>query len=360
MDSPKSKRPALPGGLDSEALVSTESERNSRSFHTKRKGVIKNFVAEMYRYVPRDLRILKMQFRGDPNSDIYGKWRARKLGRNAAALDDDANVYFTVATFCQDDTGWYRRRKEQFGGGVLLMIDDLGDGPGSKFPLSTIDSLPPTALIETSPDNFQAIYMFDRLVTDQAELKALIDTFVREKFLDKDTGMKGVTRVFRPPAGVNGKPKYGGDWRVRLAQWAPHYRYSVSEIVDAFGLELRAETPQRRRIVHHNVAGMRIDAFELVEQELYRLGMVRGKAPRGDWLDIYCPWEHEHSDGNRTGAAIVAPNPVNHWHGGFRCHHGHGDRKYTWGDLTDWLADEHAEVLAQINRTAPEGLENDR
>lgn len=341
----KTKTPAGGPGSDS---VSTESKVNSPSFHTKRKG----FVAEMYRYVPPELFILKMQFRGDPNSDIYGKWRARKLGRNAAGLDDDANVYFTVAAFRQDDTGWYRRRKEQFGGGILLMIDDLGTGAGAKFPLSKIDELPPTALIETSPDNFQAIYMFDRLVTDQTQFNALIDAFVRKKFLDQDTGMKGVTRVFRPPAGVNGKPKYGG-WRVQLAEWAPERRYSLQEIVQAFELDLCPEPSRRLRNVHPNVSDTRIDAFKLVEQELYRLGMVRGKAPRGDWLDIYCPWEHEHSDGNRTGAAIVQPNPANHWYGGFRCHHGHGDRKYAWRDLTDWLADEHAEALAQINRAAP-------
>lgn len=312
----------------------------------------------MYRYVPCDLRILRAQFRGDPAIDA--NWWAKPLAHNAAAIDDGANVYFTVAAFRKDSTSRYRRRKVQFGGGILLMIDDLGSGPGAKFPLSKIDELPPTALIETSPDNFQAIYMFGRLVTDQAQFNALIDAFVRKKFLDQDTGMKGVTRVFRPPIGINGKPKYGGDWRVRLAEWAPHYRYSVGEIVDAFGLELRVEPPRRRRNIRRNVAGVRIVAFELVEQELHRLGMVRGKALRGDWLDIYCPWEHEHSDGNRTGAAIVVPNPANHWYGGFRCHHGHGDRKYTWGDLTDWLADEHAEVLAQINRDAPEGLENDR
>ena len=75
-------------------------------------------------------------------------------------IDDDANVYFTVAAFRQNDRGEWRRRKDQFAGGILLMIDDLGDGPGSKFQLSKIDELPPTALIETSPGNFQAIYMF--------------------------------------------------------------------------------------------------------------------------------------------------------------------------------------------------------
>lgn len=353
MGTPKSEKPAGQGGLDSKALASTESESNSRSFHAERKGAAKDFVAEMYRYVPRDLRILKMQFRGDPAVDADANWWAKPLAHNAAAIDDRANVYFTVAAFRKDST--YRRRKEQFGGGILLMIDDLGSGPGSKFPLSKIDELPPTALIETSPDNYQAIFMFDQLVTDQAEFNALIDAFVREKFLDKDTGMKGVTRVFRAPVGVNGKKKYkraGQPWRVRLEQWAPQRRYSVAEIVDAFGLELMPARTVRRR-VSRNLAGVREAAFEVVWEGLQRLGMARATAPRGDWQDIFCPWQSEHSDGDQTGAAIAFPNPENHWHGGFRCHHGSCAER-GWSDLTEWLADDCTVVLAEINRTAPD------
>jgi hypothetical protein len=347
MGTPKGNEPAWQSGLDSEALVGADSEVNYPSFHGERKGAVEDFVAEMYRYVPPELRILKMQFRGDPAVDA--DWWAKPLAHNAAVIDDDANVYFTVSAFRKDGT--YRRRKVQFGGGVLLMIDDLGTGSGAKFPRSKIDELPPTALIETSPDNFQAIFMFDRLVTDQAQFNALIDAFVREKFLDQDPGMKGVTRVFRPPFGINGKPKYGG-WRVRLALWAPQCRYSVEEIAAAFRLDLIPPRSVRRRCVPRSLAANRIDEFKLVEKELHRLGMVRG-VPRDDKLDIHCPWEGEHSQPKETGAAILAPGADNNWSGGFKCHHGSCEGR-GWRDLTDWLADEHAEVLAQINRTAPD------
>ena len=342
-----SKKPAGAGGPDS-ALASTESKINYRSNQNERKG----FVTEMCRYVPEDGRILACQFRGDPAADIYGKWRARPLGR----IDDDANVYFTVAAFRQNDRGEWRRRKDQFAGGILLMIDDLGDGPGSKFQLSKIDELPPTALIETSPGNFQAIYMFNRLVTDQAQFNALISAFVREKFLDQDTGMAGVNRVFRPPFGINGKDKYkvdGKPWRVQLTEWDCARRYSVDEIVEAFGLEPHPEPQLRRRNVHDNVAGARVDDFEVMWDELQQSHMVRAPVPRGDWWDIYCPWEDEHTGGDRTGAAIAWPSEENCWHGGFRCHHGHGGRKYTLRDLTDWLSDEHAASLEETNRNAP-------
>lgn len=356
----KTKTPAGGPGVDSDAGSSAGSVTNSPPFHGERKGAVEDFVAEMYRYVPPELSVLKMQFRGDPNSDIYGKWRAQPLGRNARVIDDRANVYFTVAAFRKDGT--YRRRKEQFGGGILLMIDDLGDGPGAKFPLSKIDELPPTARIETSPDNFQAIFMFDRLVTDQAQFNALIDAFVREKFRDKDTGMKGVTRVFRPPFGINGKKKYkraGQPWRVRLAEWAPQCRYSVDEIVKAFGLELSPERDCYQGYVPTDVADTRIDYFNLVARELHRLGMVRESVGNDDWLNIRCPWVDDHTGGVDNGAAIATPSSVNDWHGGFHCHHGHCAER-GWRELTQWLADESAEVMDQINRAAPEWLENDR
>jgi len=345
---PQRGTPAGGPGGDS---LGAESESNSRSDLAERKA---KFVEAMYRYVPEDARILWCQFPGDPNN--RKGWQVIPLNRNERRIDPRHNIYFTISAFnFRSDIGW-RRRGETFAGGVLLMIDDLGTGPGSKFPLSKIGELPPTALIETSPKNFQAIYMFNRLVTDQAEFNALIDAFVRETLLAQDPGMKGVTRVFRPPFGRNGKPKYGG-WDVQLTRWAPECRYSVNEIVDAFGLDLRPEPCGYRRQVAHCEAADWLDAFEAVWEALQQLHMVRAAAPRGDWWDIYCPWEDEHSDGDRTGAAIAFPNAENRWHGGFRCHHGHGDRTYTLRDLTDWLVDQLAGVLDEVNRAAPVSLE---
>jgi len=344
--SPQRKSPAGRPGRDS---LGAESEANSRFSLAERKAT---FVEAMYRYVPDDLRILKMQFRGDPNSDISGNWWARPILPDAPIIDDHANVYFTVAAFRKDVS--YRRRKGQFGGGVLLMIDDLGPGLGSKFPLSNIDELPPTALIETSPENFQTIYMFDRLVTDQAEFNALINAFVREKLLAQDPGMKGVNRVFRPPFGINGKEKYkrdGKPWKVKLAVWEPERRYSIAEIAEAFGLDLRPKQEGCLGYVPTDAADTRISYFNLVARELQRLGMVHATTPNDDWLDIRCPWVDEHTGGVDNGAAIARPGQANDWHGGFRCHHGHCEER-GWRDLTDWLAGESAEALEETNRAA--------
>lgn len=310
--------------------------------------MIEEFHSAMSRFLPDDARIMLCQFRGDPYDDIIGKWRA-KVVRNVDLIDQHANVYFCVSAMQRNARGEFRRRKENFAGGILLMIDDIGTGAGAKFPMSVLDPLPPTAMIETSPDNFQAMYFFDRLVTDQLEFDALIRAFIHKQFLGNDTGQAGVNRVFRPPAGVNGKKKYGG-WRVRCTEWNPERRYSVEEIARAFELELVKERSAPKGATGGK--GDKIRAFMDVRAHLRAAGMLKSETPDySGWTGVYCPWTDEHTDGADNGAAIRLPMPENDWHGGFRCHHGHCEGK-GWRDLTDWLAAESADVLEKINAGA--------
>lgn len=308
------------------------------------------FIGGMYQFVPREARVMFCQFPGDPNNDMPGKWVARTLTR-VNQLSDDANVYLAVSAMKQNERGEYRRRKENFAGGILLMIDDLGHGSGSKFAMSLIQCLRPTALIETSPDNHQAIYMFDSLVTDAALFDALINGFIAKQFLGKDTGMTGINRVFRPPFGINGKPKYGG-FKVRCVEWNPAARYSVADIVKAFAIDLASE--QRSRVPHHATTGKSdsIRAFIGVRQALRDAGMLkREEADLSGWQDITCPWVGEHTDSADNGAAIREPAEENDYIGAFRCHHGSHEGR-GWRELTEWLSENQEIVLANVNQKA--------
>lgn len=318
------------------------------------------FFEQMSKFVPPEARVMSCQFRGDPNDDLIGKWRARVLN-HASAVDEWANVYLCVSAMKRNARGEFRRRKENFCGGLLLMIDDIGEGKGSKFPLSVLDPLEPTALIETSPGNFQAVYMFDRLVEDMDEFDALIRAFIQEQFLDSDTGMAGVNRVFRPPIGVNGKEKYndedGKQWRVRMERWNPDLRYSVQQIAEAFGLTLvKPVRPPRDLGIITAAKAERIRAFIDTRAALRGSGMLkREEADYSGWIPIYCPWTHNHTGGVDNGAAIRLPEIENEWNGAFRCHHGNCDGK-GWRDLTDWLQEEQAQLLDLVNNRAPENL----
>lgn len=313
--------------------------------------MIEQFYNAMKEALPREGRVMLCQFRGDPNSDIKGKWRASVLN-DVSMIDEKANVYLCVSAMKKNERGEYRRRKENFAGGILLMIDDLGTGKGAKFPMSTIDCLPPTALIETSPDNFQAVYFFDKLVTDMAKFEALIRAFINKEFLGKDTGMAGVNRVFRPPAGVNGKPKYGG-WNVRLAEWNPLNMYTVEQIATAFNLELRTAGPRVPKGATVNKPE-NIRHFIATRAELRAAGMLKkDAADMAGWADVKCPWTHEHTGSMDNGAAIRIPDADNSWFGAFRCHHGACDGR-GWRELTEWLAQSHEEVLEMVNDEAGE------
>lgn len=314
---------------------------------------MKEFFEAMTKYVPYNARIMLCQFRGDPEDDIKGKWRARTL-RDPEQIDQLANVYLCVSAMKRNPKGEWRRRKENFMGGLLLMIDDLGDGPAAKFPLDIIQPLKPTALVETSPANFQAIYLFDRLETNRAKFEALIKAFIQAQFLGRDTGMAGVNRVFRPPAGVNGKTKHNG-WKVRLAAWNPEKRYSIEEIATAFNLELQREGP---RLVKTATVDRKegVENFIAVRSVLRSAGMLKTEqADQAGWTNIRCPWTHEHSGGKDNGAAICLPNEQNGYTGAFKCFHGSCEKR-GWRDLTEFVAEEVADVLDMINRNASKNL----
>lgn len=307
------------------------------------------FLAAMKQNVPEEARIMLCQFRGSPTDDIKGKWRAYVLN-SAEQIDPKANVYLCVSAMQRNARGEFRRRKENFAGGLLLMIDDLGTGAAAKFPMSTLDPLPPTALVETSPANYQAIYLFDKLVTDEGLFTRLIRAFIAKQFLGNDPGMAGVNRVFRPPIGVNGKPKHDG-WCVRLADWHPERRYSPDDLVQAFGLKL--EPPGRKiprgATINKSEA---IRAFVGVRQSLRSAGMLkRQHSDQGGWQDMVCPWTHEHTGGVDNGAALSEPSEENGWTGAFKCHHGSCQERH-WRDLTDWLSEEQAEFLDLVNANA--------
>ena len=310
------------------------------------------FFKEMSRYVPEHARIMACQFRGDPNSDIYGKWRARILNR-VDMVDELSNVYLCVSAMQKNKRGEWRRRKENFAGGLVLMIDDIGSGPGAKFPMELLDPIQPTCLVETSPDNFQATYFFDRLIEDMEEFDALIRAFIERQFLGADTGQAGVNRVFRPPVGINGKPKYGG-WTVRGTDWRPDLRYDPQDLINAFDLkpQKRVKMPRHKGTMNKLMAE-RIRAFMDTRQALRSAHMIkREEADYSGWIQITCPWTDDHTGGVDNGAAIRHPADENEWTGGFRCHHGHCSEK-GWRDLTEWLAKESEDVLDRVNSNAP-------
>jgi len=215
------------------------------------------------------------------------------------------------------------------------MVDDIG----TKVPHGII-YLPLSALIETSPRNFQGYYFIEpSAASDDGAIAArLLDALV-EAGMSKDgtdPGMKGVTRYGRLPVGVNGKAKYveqgGAPFRVRIDEWHPQRRYTVEQIAAGYRLDLTIRTRQVREL-EPGEASARATTFEHLMQLLASKGRYRES--HDGWHDIVCPWSDTHSDRAETGTALREPSESNNWAGGFRCHHGHCERR-TIADVYAW------------------------
>lgn len=288
------------------------------------------FLAAMFAELPDDTAAAMVcRFAGDPLTVDRGAWFARPWRHGDTISDAALNGYVAVSSFQPDPTlGEYRRRKANFARLHAVMLDDLGDGPGAKLPMRHADRLPVSALVETSPRNFQA-WLFLEPSTDtddRVTAELLIERMVDQGLAAAtDPGMRGVTRFGRLPIGVNGKAKYlheGRPFGTRLLRWDPDFRYTVREVARAFRLDLTPRPEPARRPVTLPDAHDRIDGFAGLFAAIVARGLYL--APLGEGRHaIRCPWLDSHTDRAESGTALLEPGPQNNWAGGFKCHHGH-------------------------------------
>ncbi len=278
-------------------------------------------------------------FTGDPASVDRGAWFARPWHFGQPLdwrLKPGANNYVAVGSFWADGDGTHRRRKSLFARLHLVMVDDIG----TKVPLGAI-YLPLSALVETSPKNYQGWYFIKPSAASDSEqvasqlIAALVEAGLTADGIDP--GMKGTTRFGRLPVGVNAKRKYienlGAPFRVRLQHWNPERAYTVEDIAAAYRLDL---TPRQVQVIRPADPGRvpgRIASFDALMRVIGSAGMYLETI--GTWHHIMCPWMHEHTGRATSGTAISAPSADNNWAGGFRCHHGHCEGR-TIADIYQW------------------------
>jgi hypothetical protein len=291
-----------------------------------------DFLEAMFAELPDGAAAMTCAFAGDPQCATRTHWFARPwtFGDPMTARAT-TNNYVAVSSFLPDPTvAQYRRRKSNFARLHAVMLDDLG----TKLPLAHATRIKPSALIETSPANYQAwLFLHPCEITDSREqAERLILAMIRQGLAaEADPGMAGVTRYGRLPAGINGKEKYRRDGQafpVRLAQWSPDARYRVADVAQAFALDLTPPEPAARpwmAPVGVGLAHRRIDDFAALMEVLNAAGYYQAALGEGRHA-ITCPWVNEHTDADPTGTALFEPGAANGWIGGFRCHHSHGER----------------------------------
>ena len=265
-----------------------------------------------------------VSFPGNPSNVPGSMWSGRpwRDGPDKAMdLSADANNYFSLAVFRPDEAGRYRRQKARFHALHAVMLDDVG----SKVPMDRM-TLQPSWLLETSPGNYQAGYLFREPLTDGAAADRLMNAIVAAGLCDP--GANGPrARLARLPVASNGK--HSPPFPCRLEKWSPELRYSVEEMVDGLQLELaqvgrnkrqKGRPAQERPVDGDPVWMPRPDEnavlVALRSRGLYKVPLGVGKH------DITCPWVHEHTEQVDGGTAYFEPDDT--WPiGGFKCLHGH-------------------------------------
>jgi len=282
-------------------------------------------------------RFIFCGFKGDPYDDIQGKWRPTpwRSGDQLPISPEHTNGYLAISTFHRNERGEFRRRQDLFNSCRVVMIDDIG----TKVPASVLKGIEPTFKLETSPDNYQWMFVLETPEPDKGRVSALLDGFVRKRLADgKDPGMKGVNRVFRLPGFINGKRKYGG-WRCRLEDGVGPL-WSMDGLASALRLSLKPAFKEQKVLkVKDPERDIKMDYFRGLLRWLRDAGAIKEyHTERGNydgWYDVICPFIDDHSDRVDTGSSIHWPSPENDYHGAFRCHHGHCADK-TWNEFTAW------------------------
>ncbi len=309
----------LPYGFErTEETDKTDAPNVTNGFSVVSNGA---FLAALFGSQPSDLCPVVVSFKGNPAKVAKAAWWGVAWCYGTAAPAPEANNYFSLAAFRPDESGQYRRRKAQFNALHAVMLDDVG----TKVALDRL-TLPPSWLLETSPDNFQAGYILKEPIQETVVADRLVNAIVAAGLCDP--GANGPTaRLARLPEAVNGK--HDPAFHCRMREWESNRRYTIQELIDGLQLDMRPLGRPQVNADNRHAEDSDCDGPVLIpsptENAVVAALRVKNlyKAPLGDGKhDVTCPWVAEHGGASDGGTAYFEPDAK--WPlGGFKCLHGH-------------------------------------
>lgn len=283
-----------------------------------------SFLQAIFGQLPVGECPLVVTVQGNPKHAPNHVWTGRPW-RGRRTQVSTGNAYFTLATY-RPHNGSYRHRKIDCVRVFGLMLDDIGT---KAAPRKRLDACPPTYLIETSPGNYQAGYLFEQPQDNLKAVDRLNEMLIAAGLCDPGA-TSPATRYSRLPVGINGK--YNPTAHCRLVEWAPQRRYCINDLIDGLRLgsdpDASAPTPSASA---PNPRASAPDGGEVFVPALAENPVVTALKAKGlhkreiapGKHDVTCPWVKEHTDSEDHGTVYFEPDPA-YPSGGFRCQHSHG------------------------------------
>lgn len=245
--------------------------------------------------------------------------------------DNDWSWYINTGAFIIDrfDNGKPAARKENATHCLFFMCDDVGTK--SRTP-----ELPPTWIIETSPDNFQYGYAWADQPTIEMQ-QALLVALANAGYTDP--GATNPVRNCRLPGSPNIKPGREG-FKARLVEFHPEREYEMPQVLEALQIELGD-------VGEHKALGrvtLKDNGNDDVLAWLSDQGLLIENTNIAGWAGCVCPNHAKHSDGNE----MARYRPVDRT---FMCFH---------GSCEEWRSEKFlAWVAEQGGPTHQAGLRDD-
>jgi hypothetical protein len=278
---------------------------------------VDEFIVSIFGDVPNDEQVLLAK---QPKLNGAFINAEALMGRYWIGEQSGSAVYFNVSTVCtpaEDEPP--RRRKADCCAAYCFVADDVG----TKVDQEMVD---PSWKLESSEDSFQFGYKLHR-----EENLPRYEAFVKEmgKRGYTDAGAGGYNRLMRVPGSVNIK-EGRGRWQSRITEWNPERVWSLDELAKAFGIDLDTlvvEAPSADARLGGATAIVSVDPM----LTWLSVGGHVIKDDGGDWVDIKCPWGHEHTTGDGTAGYSPLGRGSGNWglYRSFKCQHEHCvDRHY--------------------------------
>jgi len=196
------------------------------------------------------------------------------------------------------------------------MIDDVLDkvDPGLLQQKFNVNESDVSYRLETSPGNEQWGIFLKAPETRRWAVEQLLNGMVERGLCadGRDPGIKGVTRLYRLPCGVNTKPKhikkFGRPFPHVLKSWHPDRRYTVEEIASWFGIGLVEPQPLEERLKQVKRDADSDPVLQaLMEEDL----IIEEDASKPGMYHVECLFandpEHGHTGGDISGTAYFTP-----------------------------------------------------